>query len=160
MSAWRNGTFDAIEVAPVPAVALDERVDDADAGAGVGQRVHEVAADEPGAAGDDTRGAAEVIHGGPGRHGRPLYDPTMDEGEYQRLVDATESHWWFRATSRLLEQLLADHVAELGPEADARWTPREAPAPPVRGCRGGSPLCCAISNPLRYGQQSSATPST
>lgn len=41
----------------------------------------------------------------------------MDESEYQRLVDATESHWWFKATSLLIEQLLADHLAGLGSDA-------------------------------------------
>jgi SAM-dependent methyltransferase len=43
----------------------------------------------------------------------------MDEGEYQRLVDATESHWWFRSTSSLLEQLLGGHLAQLGSDAVA-----------------------------------------
>jgi ubiquinone/menaquinone biosynthesis C-methylase UbiE len=60
--------------------------------------------------------SSTVVRGG---IGGPLYDLFMEEGEYQRLVDATESHWWFKATSRLLEQLLSDHLAELGPEATA-----------------------------------------
>jgi SAM-dependent methyltransferase len=42
----------------------------------------------------------------------------MDADEYRRLVEATESHWWFDATSRLLEQLASAHLAGVG--ADAR----------------------------------------
>lgn len=41
----------------------------------------------------------------------------MDADEYRRLVEATESHWWFDASSRLLEMLLADHIAGLSPDA-------------------------------------------
>lgn len=30
----------------------------------------------------------------------------MDAEEYRRLIEATESHWWFGATSRIIEQML------------------------------------------------------
>jgi SAM-dependent methyltransferase len=43
----------------------------------------------------------------------------MDHEEYRRLVEATESHWWFRASSALLAQLLEPHVRTLGPQAVA-----------------------------------------
>jgi SAM-dependent methyltransferase len=42
----------------------------------------------------------------------------MDVDEYRRLVEATESHWWFDATSQLLEQLAREHLERAG--ADAR----------------------------------------
>lgn len=38
----------------------------------------------------------------------------MDAEEYRRLVEATESHWWFDATSRLLESFAAEHLARVG----------------------------------------------
>jgi SAM-dependent methyltransferase len=38
----------------------------------------------------------------------------MDADEYRRLVEATESHWWFGATSRLLEQFASDHLERVG----------------------------------------------
>lgn len=41
----------------------------------------------------------------------------MDAEEYRRLVEATDSHWWFGATSSLLAMLAADHIAGLGPDA-------------------------------------------
>lgn len=41
----------------------------------------------------------------------------MDAEEYRRLVEATESHWWFDATSRLLEMLAAPHLATLPEDA-------------------------------------------
>lgn len=41
----------------------------------------------------------------------------MDKAEYQRLIDATESHWWFEATSRLIETVLFSNDFELPPRA-------------------------------------------
>jgi SAM-dependent methyltransferase len=33
----------------------------------------------------------------------------MEADEYRRLIDATESHWWFGATSELAAQMLESH---------------------------------------------------
>ena len=41
----------------------------------------------------------------------------MDADEYRRLVEATESHWWFDATSRLLEMFASEHLDRIGPDA-------------------------------------------
>lgn len=34
----------------------------------------------------------------------------MDDDEYQRMIDAGERHWWYRATRALLEGLLTPHL--------------------------------------------------
>jgi SAM-dependent methyltransferase len=34
----------------------------------------------------------------------------MDDDEYQRMVDAGERHWWYRATRALLEGLIGPHL--------------------------------------------------
>lgn len=39
----------------------------------------------------------------------------MDDDEYQRMINAGERHWWYRATRSLLEGLIAPH---LGPTND------------------------------------------
>ena len=41
----------------------------------------------------------------------------MDADEYRRLVDATESHWWFAATTALLELFARPHLDRVGPLA-------------------------------------------
>lgn len=34
----------------------------------------------------------------------------MDDDEYQRMIDAGERHWWYRATRSLLEGLISPHL--------------------------------------------------
>ena len=41
----------------------------------------------------------------------------MDPDEYRRLAEATESHWWFAATSRLIENMLSPHLDRLNGDA-------------------------------------------
>jgi SAM-dependent methyltransferase len=41
----------------------------------------------------------------------------MDAEEYRRLVEATDSHWWFDAASKLLAVVAGEHLASLGPDA-------------------------------------------
>jgi SAM-dependent methyltransferase len=39
----------------------------------------------------------------------------MDAEEYRRLIESTETHWWFGATSRILEQMLESGDFPIGP---------------------------------------------
>src|SRR4051794_2499917 len=39
----------------------------------------------------------------------------MEADEYRRLIDATESHWWFGATSELAAQMLGSDGFQIGP---------------------------------------------
>ena len=39
----------------------------------------------------------------------------MEADEYRRLIDATESHWWFGATSRLAAQVLESNEYPITP---------------------------------------------
>lgn len=43
----------------------------------------------------------------------------MDADEYRRMAAAGESHWWYRATRALLQQLLGPHLAPGGRYLDA-----------------------------------------
>lgn len=44
--------------------------------------------------------------------------PPMEADEYRRMAEASEAHWWYRNTRRLLAQLFQDHLRSVGRSGD------------------------------------------
>jgi SAM-dependent methyltransferase len=66
------------------------------------------------------------------------YRDQVEQAEYERLLEAGESHWWFESTRALLPQIVTEHLPQIttdtlyldaagGSGATGRWLAQRAP---------------------------------